>query len=142
MERKIRVLLAKPGLDGHDRGAKRVARALRDSGMEVIYIPFGTPERIVQASIQENADFIGLSFLSGAHITLVPKIMELLNKQGAVDIKIIVGGIIPKRDIPILESFGVSKVFPQDVRMKSIVDFIVGEVKALPNDSANKKSGY
>jgi methylmalonyl-CoA mutase C-terminal domain/subunit len=129
MERKIRILLAKPGLDGHDRGAKRVARALRDSGMEVIYIPFGTPERIVQASIQENVDVIGLSFLSGAHNTLVSKIMELLNKQGAVDIKVIIGGIIPKRDIPILESFGVSKVFPQDIKMRTIVDFVVGQVK-------------
>jgi methylmalonyl-CoA mutase C-terminal domain/subunit len=111
-ERKIRVLVAKPGLDGHDRGAKVVARALRDAGMEVIYTGLRqTPEMIVDAALQEDVDVIGLSILSGAHGTLVPRVMRLLTEKGLGNVKVVVGGIIPAADIPDLKAAGVAGVF-------------------------------
>ena len=112
MERKLRVLIAKPGLDGHDRGAKVVARALRDAGMEVIYTGLHqTPEQIAETVIQEDADLIGLSVLSGAHMTLFRRLLELLGEREASDIRVFGGGIIPDEDIPVLEELGVAKVF-------------------------------
>jgi methylmalonyl-CoA mutase C-terminal domain/subunit len=111
-EQKIRVLVAKPGLDGHDRGAKVVARALRDAGMEVIYTGLRqTPEMIVEAALQEDVDVIGLSILSGAHMALVPRIMELMKANGLDDVKVVLGGIIPDDDIEALQTMGVSGVF-------------------------------
>lgn len=112
MKRPYRVVVAKPGLDGHDRGAKVIARALRDTGFEVIYTGLHqTPEQVVAAATQEDADAVGLSLLSGAHLTLVPRIIEGLAEQGRADIVVIVGGIIPEADIPVLESQGVRAVF-------------------------------
>ena len=111
-DRKIRVLIAKPGLDGHDRGAKVIARALRDAGMEVIYTGLRqTPEQIVAAAVQEDVDAIGLSILSGAHNVLFPEIMRLLKEQGASDIAVFAGGIIPEQDIPKLKSMGIREIF-------------------------------
>jgi methylmalonyl-CoA mutase, C-terminal domain len=111
-ERKIRVLIAKPGLDGHDRGAKVVARALRDAGMEVIYTGLRqTPEQIVAAAVQEDVDAIGLSILSGAHNVLFPEIMRLLKEEGAEDIIVVAGGIIPEQDIPHLKEMGIREIF-------------------------------
>ena len=111
-ERKIRVLIAKPGLDGHDRGAKVVARALRDAGMEVIYTGLRqTPEQIVAAAVQEDVDAIGLSILSGAHNVLFPEIMRLLREEGATDIVVFAGGIIPEQDIPKLKALGIREIF-------------------------------
>jgi len=111
-ERKIRVLIAKPGLDGHDRGAKVIARALRDAGMEVIYTGLRqTPEQIVSAAVQEDVDAIGLSILSGAHNVLFPEIMRLLKEQGASDIAVFAGGIIPEQDIPNLKAIGIREIF-------------------------------
>src|SRR5215210_2871550 len=111
-QRKIRVVVAKPGLDGHDRGAKIIARALRDAGMEVIYTGLHqTPEQIVETVIQEDADAVGLSILSGAHMTLVPKVIELLRAQDAGDVVVTVGGTIPAQDIPDLKELGVAEVF-------------------------------
>ncbi len=125
MDRKIRVLVAKPGLDGHDRGAKVVARALRDAGMEVIYTGLHqTPEQIVQASIQEDVDVIGLSLLSGAHMTLFPRVVELLKKNNAEDILVIGGGIIPEDDEKALEKKGVGKLFGPGTPLEDIVDYI------------------
>ena len=110
--RKIRVLIAKPGLDGHDRGAKVIARALRDAGMEVIYTGLRqTPEMIAEAALQEDVDVVGLSILSGAHMALVPRILELLRANGLPEVKVIVGGIIPDEDIPALQKMGVAAVF-------------------------------
>lgn len=123
--RKIRVVVAKPGLDGHDRGAKIIARALRDSGMEVIYTGLHqTPEQIAETVIQEDADAIGVSILSGAHMTLVPKIVELLEAQGVDDVLITVGGTIPTRDIEALKEMGVSGVFTPGSPTDDIVEFI------------------
>ena len=111
-EKKIRVLVAKPGLDGHDRGAKVISRALRDAGFEVIYTGLRrTPEEIVTAAIQEDADVIGLSILSGAHSVLFPKVMSLLDQNGIDDIQVIAGGIIPEKDIPHLKKIGIAEVF-------------------------------
>ena len=111
-DRKIRVLIAKPGLDGHDRGAKVIARALRDAGMEVIYTGLRqTPEQIVAAAVQEDVDAIGLSILSGAHNVLFPEIMRLLKEQGGTDIAVFAGGIIPEQDIPKLKSMGIREIF-------------------------------
>lgn len=125
MERKIRVLIAKPGLNGHDRGAKVVARALRDSGMEVIYLGMRlTPDQIVNAAIQEDVDVIGLSVLSGAHDTLVPEVMRILKEKGAEDIKVIVGGIIPSDDVKKLKEIGVAEVFGPGTLTSQIVKFI------------------
>jgi methylmalonyl-CoA mutase cobalamin-binding domain/chain len=123
--RKIRVVVAKPGLDGHDRGAKIIARALRDAGMEVIYTGLHqTPEQIAETVIQEDADAVGLSILSGAHMTLVPKVVALLAEQGVDDVLVTVGGTIPAEDIPELEKLGVAAVFTPGAGTDDIVEFI------------------
>ncbi len=123
--RTKRVLVAKPGLDGHDRGAKVVARALRDAGMEVIYLGLHqTPEQIVQAAVDEDVDVVGLSILSGAHMTIFPRVVKLLGERGAGDIKVVGGGIIPEEDIEELESSGVSKLFTPGTPTSEIVDYI------------------
>src|SRR5918997_2465442 len=123
--RKIRVVVAKPGLDGHDRGAKIIARALRDAGMEVIYTGLHqTPEQIAETVIQEDAHAVGLSILSGAHMTLVPRVAELLGEQGADDVVLTVGGTIPADDIPELKKLGVAEVFTPGASTQEIVDFI------------------
>ncbi len=123
--RPIRVLIAKPGLDGHDRGAKVIARALRDAGMEVIYTGLRqTPEMIASAALQEDVDFIGLSILSGAHNAIIPRLMKLLNEQGMTDVKVLVGGIIPDADIPGLKEQGVAAIFQPGASMEEIVRFI------------------
>jgi methylmalonyl-CoA mutase, C-terminal domain len=128
-ERKIRVVVAKPGLDGHDRGAKIIARALRDAGMEVIYTGLHqTPEQIAETVIQEDADAIGLSILSGAHMTLVPRVVELLREQGVEDVLITVGGTIPADDVPELKKLGVAAVFTPGASTDEIIDFIRGGV--------------
>ena len=127
--KKIRVVVAKPGLDGHDRGAKIIARALRDAGMEVIYTGLHqTPEQIVETVLQEDADAVGLSILSGAHMTLVPKVVELLEGQEAGDVIVTVGGTIPADDIPELKELGVAEVFTPGSPTQEIVDFIRGAV--------------
>ncbi len=129
-ERKIRVLAAKPGLDGHDRGIKVISRALRDAGMEVIYTGIRqTPAQIVSAAVQEDVDVIALSVLSGAHGHLFPKIMELLKEQGADDILTIGGGIIPEEDIPSLKEAGIAAIFGPGTYTKDIIDFIRENVK-------------
>jgi methylmalonyl-CoA mutase C-terminal domain/subunit len=123
--RKIRVVVAKPGLDGHDRGAKIIARALRDAGMEVIYTGLHqTPEQIAETVIQEDADAVGLSILSGAHMTLVPRVVALLHEQGVDDVLVTVGGTIPADDIPELKELGVSEVFTPGAGTDEIVEFI------------------
>ena len=128
--RKIRVVIAKPGLDGHDRGAKVIARALRDAGMEVIYTGLRqTPEQIVAAALQEDADVIGLSILSGAHMHICPRITELLKEKGLDDVVVLVGGIIPDVDVPRLKDLGVRGVFLPGTPMQDIVDFINGSVR-------------
>jgi len=122
---KIRVVIAKPGLDGHDRGAKIIARALRDAGMEVIYTGLHqTPEQIVETVLQEDADAVGLSILSGAHMTLVPKISSLLKEQGAEDVILVVGGTIPNDDIPELKKLGVAEIFTPGSSVQGIIDYI------------------
>jgi methylmalonyl-CoA mutase C-terminal domain/subunit len=127
-EKKIRVVVAKPGLDGHDRGAKIIARALRDAGMEVIYTGLHqTAEQIVETVIQEDADAVGLSILSGAHMTLVPRVVALLREQG-VDVIVTVGGTIPADDIPELKRLGVAEVFTPGAPTQAIIDFIRGAV--------------
>jgi methylmalonyl-CoA mutase C-terminal domain/subunit len=127
--RKIRVVVAKPGLDGHDRGAKIIARALRDAGMEVIYTGLHqTPEQIAETVLQEDADAVGLSILSGAHMTLVPRVVALLKDQGADDVVVTVGGTIPADDIPELKELGVAEVFTPGSSTQQIVDFIRGAV--------------
>jgi methylmalonyl-CoA mutase, C-terminal domain len=131
MMSKIRVVIAKPGLDGHDRGAKVIARALRDAGMEVIYTGLRqTPEQIVSAALQEDADVIGLSILSGAHNHICPRVMELLKAQGLDDVLVVVGGIIPDVDIAGLEEIGVKGIFLPGTPMQEIVEFIKGNVRA------------
>ena len=123
--RKLRVVIAKPGLDGHDRGAKVIARALRDAGMEVIYTGLRqTPEQIVTAALQEDADVIGLSILSGAHNHIAPKLMELLKAKGLDDVLVVIGGIIPDVDIPKLKALGIRGVFLPGTPMQEIIDFI------------------
>jgi methylmalonyl-CoA mutase C-terminal domain/subunit len=130
-EQKIRVLIAKPGLDGHDRGAKVVARALRDAGMEVIYTGLRqTPEQIVTAALQEDVDAIGVSILSGAHMTLFPKIINLAREKGLDDILIFGGGIIPDEDIPKLKELGVSEVFTPGASTEDAVKFLQENVKS------------
>jgi methylmalonyl-CoA mutase, C-terminal domain len=130
-QRKIRVVVAKPGLDGHDRGAKIIARALRDAGMEVIYTGLHqTPEQIVATVIQEDADAVGLSILSGAHMTLVPRIVELLADEGVEDVVLTVGGTIPGDDIPELKRLGVAEVFTPGATTQQIIDFIRDAVAA------------
>ncbi len=129
-ERKIRVLVAKPGLDGHDRGAKVIARALRDAGMEVIYTGLRqTPEMVVSASLQEDVDVIGLSILSGAHNAIVPRLMELLRQNKMDDVLVLVGGIIPDVDVPGLKQAGVAAVFQPGTPMDEIIEFIRKNVK-------------
>ena len=129
MSNKIRVIIAKPGLDGHDRGAKVIARALRDAGMEVIYTGLRqTPEQIVTAALQEDADVIGLSILSGAHNSICPRLMELLRERGLQDVLVILGGIIPDADLAGLKALGVSAVFRPGTPMQEIVDFIASNV--------------
>lgn len=128
--RKIRVIIAKPGLDGHDRGAKVIARALRDAGMEVIYTGLRqTPEQIVAAALQEDADVIGLSILSGAHMHICPRLMELLRAKGLERVTVLVGGIIPEVDIPKLTGMGIQGVFLPGSPMKDIIEFIVRTVQ-------------
>ena len=125
MTRKIRVIIAKPGLDGHDRGAKVIARALRDAGMEVIYTGLRqTAEHIVSAALQEDADVIGLSILSGAHNHIVPRLMDLIKEKGLEDVLVVIGGIIPDVDVPKLKAIGVRGIFLPGTPMQSIIDFI------------------
>jgi methylmalonyl-CoA mutase C-terminal domain/subunit len=127
--RKIRVVIAKPGLDGHDRGAKIIARALRDAGMEVIYTGLHqTPEQIAETAIQEDADAVGISILSGAHMTLVPRIVELLREAGADDVLVVVGGTIPREDADELRELGVAEVFTPGAPTSDIVDFLRAKV--------------
>ena len=131
LNRKLRVVIAKPGLDGHDRGAKVIARALRDAGMEVIYTGLRqTPEQIVSAALQEDADVIGLSILSGAHNHIAPRLMELLREKGLDDVLVVIGGIIPDVDIPKLRELGVKGVFLPGTPMREIVEFINAHARA------------
>lgn len=131
-ERKIRALIAKPGLDGHDRGAQVVARALRDAGMEVVYTGIRqTPEMIVEAALQEDVDVIGLSILSGAHMTLCPRIMDLLHQQGMDDAIVLLGGIIPDEDVAPLKRMGVKRVFGPGASTQDIIAFIRSEVARI-----------
>jgi len=124
-DKKIRVLIAKPGLDGHDRGAKVIARALRDAGMEVVYTGIRqTPEMIVEAALQEDVDVVGLSILSGAHMALFPRIMDLMRQNGLDDVLVVAGGIIPDEDVPALQAMGVKGVFGPGTSTESIVRFI------------------
>jgi methylmalonyl-CoA mutase, C-terminal domain len=129
MDRPIRVLVAKPGLDGHDRGAKVIARALRDAGMEVIYTGLRqTPDMIVNAALQEDVQVIGLSILSGAHNAIVPRVMELLREKDMLDVRVIVGGIIPDEDAEALKQLGVAAVFQPGASLDAIVEFIRAQV--------------
>jgi len=128
-EKKIRVLIAKPGLDSHDRGAKIVARALRDAGMEVIYTGLRqTPEQIVETALQEDVDIIGLSILSGAHTTLFPRTMQLLKKKGLTDVVVFAGGIIPEEDVPALKKVGIREVFGPGTPTSTLVEFVKSNV--------------
>ena len=137
--KKIRVVVAKPGLDGHDRGAKIIARALRDAGMEVIYTGLHqTPEQIVETVLQEDADAVGLSILSGAHMTLVPKVIELLREQDAGDVIVTVGGTIPAQDIAELKELGVAEVFTPGAPTQAIIDFIQGAVTLVVGGGARR----
>ena len=132
-EKKLRILVAKPGLDGHDRGAKIIARALRDAGMEVIYTGLHqTPEMIVNAAIQEDVDAIGLSIMSGAHMTLFPAVLELLRKQKAEDVSVFGGGIIPDDDIPSLKKAGVAEIFTPGSSTQEIVKWIREKIQPRP----------
>src|SRR5437764_6748690 len=131
MAKKIRVVIAKPGLDGHDRGAKVIARALRDAGMEVIYTGLRqTPDMIAAAALQEDADVIGLSILSGAHNHIVPRLMDLLKGKGLDDVLVVIGGIIPDVDIPKLKEIGVKGIFLPGTPMQDIVNFINAHARA------------
>ncbi len=135
-EHRIRVVVAKPGLDGHDRGAKVIARAMRDAGMEVIYTGLHqTPEQIVSTVVDEDADAVGLSILSGAHMTLVPRIVELLREEGAGDVVVTVGGTIPAEDIPALKELGVAAVFTPGTSTEAAIEFIRGAVGASSRES-------
>jgi methylmalonyl-CoA mutase, C-terminal domain len=131
--RKIRVIIAKPGLDGHDRGAKVIARALRDAGMEVIYTGLRqTPEQIVAATLQEDADVVGLSILSGAHNHIAPRLMELFKLKGLDDVLVLIGGIIPDVDIPRLRDLGIKGIFLPGTAMQDIIEFIKQNVRGAP----------
>ena len=131
MTRPIRVVLAKPGLDGHDRGAKIIARALRDAGVEVIYTGLHqTPQQVVDAAMSEDADFIGMSILSGAHMTLFSEVMDLLKANDATDIVVFGGGIIPEADIPALESLGVARIFTPGTPTQDVVDWVNDRARA------------
>jgi methylmalonyl-CoA mutase C-terminal domain/subunit len=147
-ERKIRVLVAKPGLDGHDRGAKVIARALRDAGMEVIYTGIRqTPQMIVEAAIQEDVDAILMSILSGAHMAIFPKVMELLRENGVDDVLVMAGGILPDEDIPAIESMGIKGNFGPGTSMSTIIDFVRANVvpgrltQPLPSGPAKGRDG-
>ena len=130
MEKKIRVLVAKPGLDSHDRGAKIIARAFRDAGMEVIYTGLRqTPEQIAETALQEDVDIVGLSILSGAHMTLFPKIMDLMKEKGLDDVIVIAGGIIPPEDVPALKKIGIKEVFGPGASLEKIVNYIKDSVE-------------
>ena len=125
MDKKVRVLVAKPGLDGHDRGAKVIARAFRDAGFEVIYTGLRqTPEQVVNAALQEDVDVVGLSVLSGAHMTLCPRIMELMKKEGLNDVMVLIGGIIPDQDVPKLKEQGVAEVFQPGASTEDIISYV------------------
>lgn len=129
-EKRIRVLVAKPGLDGHDRGAKVIAQALRDAGMEVVYTGLRqTPEQIVSAALQEDVDVVGMSILSGAHLTLFPKVVKLLKEQGAQDILVVGGGIIPDEDIPVLKEAGISELFTPGTPLQTAVKYVQENVR-------------
>jgi methylmalonyl-CoA mutase, C-terminal domain len=131
--RKLRVVIAKPGLDGHDRGAKVIARALRDAGMEVIYTGLRqTPEQIATAALQEDADVIGLSILSGAHNHIAPRLMDLLKEKGLEDVLVVIGGIIPDVDVPRLKGLGIKGVFVPGTPMQEIIDFINANARVAP----------
>lgn len=131
MERKIRILIAKPGLDGHDRGAKVIARALRDAGMEVIYTGLRqTPEQIVAAAVQEDVDCIGLSILSGAHMTLFPRVLGLMRDQGLEDVILFGGGIIPDEDVPKLKEIGVSEIFTPGASTQAVIEYLRQHVRS------------
>jgi methylmalonyl-CoA mutase C-terminal domain/subunit len=131
MERKIRVLIAKPGLDGHDRGAKVIARALRDAGMEVIYTGLRqTPEQIVAAALQEDVDCVGLSILSGAHMTLFPRVLELMKGEGLDDVILFGGGIIPDEDVPKLKAAGVAEIFTPGTSTVDVIEYIRANVRS------------
>ena len=133
-ERKPRILIGKPGLDGHDRGAKVIARALRDAGMEVIYTGLRqTPQMIVEAALQEDVDAIGLSILSGAHMTLMPKIMELLAAEEMTDVPVFLGGIVPDQDVPLLQEMGVAGVFGPGASIDEISAFIWDKIRQKEN---------
>ena len=135
---RIRVVIAKPGLDGHDRGAKVIARAMRDAGMEVIYTGLRqTPEQIVTAAIQEDAQVIGLSILSGAHNSICARIMELLRERGANDVLVVLGGIVPDADVPGLKKMGVAAVFRPGTSMQEIIDFVRAHTTAHPASQVN-----
>lgn len=135
-ETKIRVLIAKPGLDGHDRGAKVIARALRDAGMEVIYTGLRqTPEMIASAALQEDVDVIGLSILSGAHNSLCTRLMDLLHTNGMAGVTVLIGGIIPEADIPGLKQAGIAEVFLSGTSTQAIVDFIRKRIKTTPQET-------
>jgi methylmalonyl-CoA mutase, C-terminal domain len=133
VQRPIRVVIAKPGLDGHDRGAKIVARGLRDAGMEVVYTGLHqTPEQIAVTAVQEDADAVGISILSGAHMTLVPRVLDLLREQGAADVVVIVGGTIPREDVARLKELGVAEVFTPGTPMQGMIDFLRAAVGPRP----------
>ena len=135
----IRIVIAKPGLDGHDRGAKVIARALRDAGMEVIYTGLRqTPEQIVAAALQEDADVIGLSILSGAHNSICPKLMALLKERGMEGVQVVLGGIIPDADLPALKAMGVAAVFRPGTPRKDIVDFIQANVPLKAQEDSRR----
>ncbi len=137
--RKLRVVIAKPGLDGHDRGAKVIARALRDAGMEVIYTGLRqTPEQIAATALQEDADVIGLSILSGAHNHIVPRLMDLLREKQLDDVLVVIGGIIPEADAPKLRAIGVGGVFPPGTPMQDIIDFIKENAPARGSEPATE----
>ncbi len=132
MERAYRIVIAKPGLDGHDRGAKVIARALRDAGMEVIYLGLRqTPEMIVEAALQEDVDAIGLSILSGAHMTLLPRVVELLHENGLDDVMVFAGGIIPDEDVPALKEIGIRGLFGPGSSTEEVVAFIRGQLDSV-----------
>jgi methylmalonyl-CoA mutase, C-terminal domain len=137
MKRTYRVVVAKPGLDGHDRGAKVIARALRDAGFEVIYTGLHqTPEQVVQAVVQEDADAVGLSLLSGAHLTLVPRVIEGLRSQGLDDVVVMVGGIIPDPDIPVLKEMGVDEVFTPGAPLPAIATWLAAALDVREESAA------
>ncbi len=136
---RIRVIIAKPGLDGHDRGAKIIARGLRDAGMEVIYTGLRqTPEQIVAAALQEDADVIGLSILSGAHTRICPRLMELLREHGLDDVLVVLGGIIPDQDVPAMQALGIRGIFRPGASMAEIADFIERNVRTREERSAGR----